>query len=69
MPEPSPVIVANLGSRGIAAFTVRSNGKPVAVINSEAMHNPEVRGQAGLALVAAGLDAGLVLGALHGIRR
>lgn len=68
MPGSSPVIVANLG-RGIAAFTARSNGRPVAVINSEAAHDPELRTQAGYALVGAGLDAGTVLGALNGVRR
>ena len=68
MPGTSPVIVANLG-RGIAAFTARSNGKPIAVINSEAMHDPEVRTQAGYALVGAGLDAGTALGAINGVRR
>lgn len=68
MPGNSPVIVANLG-RGIAAFTARSNGRPVAVINSEAAHNPELLAQAGYALVSAGLDAGTALGALNGVRR
>lgn len=68
MPGTSPVIVANLG-RGIAAFTARSNGKPIAVINSEAVRDPELRAQAGYALVAAGLDAGTTLGALNGVRR
>lgn len=68
MPGTSPVIVANLG-RGIAAFTARSNGRPIAVINSEAAHNPELLAQAGYALIGAGLDAGLALGAINGIRR
>jgi hypothetical protein len=68
MPGSSPVIVASLG-RGIAAFTARSNGQPVAVINSEAAHNPELLTQAGYALVGAGLDAGTALGALNGVRR
>lgn len=67
MPGNSPVIVANLG-RGIAAFTARSNGRPVAVINSEAAHDPELLAQAGYALVGAGLDAGTALGALNGVR-
>ena len=64
----SPVIVANLG-RGIAAFTARTGGRPVAVINTEVVRDPELRTQAGYALVAAGLDAGTALGALNGVRR
>lgn len=68
MPEPSPVIAANLG-RKIAAFTARIDGRPVAVINTEAADSAELRTQAAYALIGSGLDAGLVLGALHGIRR
>lgn len=69
MPESSPVIAANLG-RGIAAFTCRNgDGRPVAVINTEVAHHPELRTQAAYALAGAGFDAGLILGALHGVRR
>lgn len=71
MPETSsasPVITGNLGPK-VAAFTCRINGRPVAVINTEAAHQPELRTQAAFALIGAGLDAGLILGALHGIRR
>lgn len=67
MPELGPLITANLGRR-IAAFTTRINGRPTAVINVAAAHDPELRAQAGLALVAAGFDAGTTLGALNGVR-
>jgi hypothetical protein len=68
MPGSSPVIAANLG-RGIAALTLRIDGRPVAVINTEAARHPELRTEAAYALAGAGLDAGTILGALHGIRR
>jgi hypothetical protein len=68
MPGSSPVIAANLGTK-VAAFTCRIDGRPVAVINTEAAHNPELYTQAGCALVAAGFDAGTALGALYGVRR
>ena len=71
MPETSsagPVIAANLGAK-VAAFTCRIDGRPIAVINTEVAHRPELRTQAAFALAGAGLDAGLILGALHGIRR
>jgi hypothetical protein len=64
-----PVIAANLGAN-VAAFTCRNgDGRTVAVINTEAMHHPGLRTQAAYALAGAGLDAGLILGALHGVRR
>lgn len=68
MPESSTVLTGNLGPR-VAAFTTRIDGRPVAVINTEVRTNPELRTQAAFALVGAGLDAGLILGAIHGIRR
>ncbi|MEU7074688.1 hypothetical protein AB0B30_32725 [Streptomyces narbonensis] len=68
MPGSSQVITANLGAK-VAAFTCNINGRPVAVINTEAAHHPELRTQAAFALAGAGLDAGLILGALHGVRR
>jgi hypothetical protein len=64
-----PVITANLGAT-VAAFTCRNgDGRPVAVINTEAAHHPGLRTQAAFALAGAGFDAGIILGALHGIRR
>lgn len=69
MPEPIPVIAANLGTNKVAAFTCHINGRPVAVINTAAAHHPELRTQSAYALAGAGLDAGLILGALHGVRR
>ena len=68
MPESSTVLTGNLGAK-VAAYTCRINGRPVAVINTAAAHRPELRTQAAYALAGAGLDAGLILGALHGIRR
>lgn len=68
MPESSTVLTGNLGPK-VAAVTCRIDGRPVAVINTEASTNPEIRTQAAFALIGAGLDAGLILGALHGIRR
>lgn len=62
------VIAAELGTN-IAALTCRINGRPTAVINQAAAHNCQLRTQAAYALVGAGMDAGLVLGALHGVRR
>jgi len=67
MPESSTVLTGNLGPK-VAAFTTRIDGRPVAVINSEARVNPELRTQAAFALIGAGLDAGLVLGAIRGVR-
>ena len=62
------VITAELGPH-IAAFTCRIYGTPTAVINQAAAHNRQLRSQAAYALVGAGMDAGLALGALHGVRR
>ena len=67
MPESSTVITGNLGAK-VAAFACRIDGRPVAIINTEAAYRPELRTQAAFALVGAGLDAGLILGALHGVR-
>jgi hypothetical protein len=60
------VITADLGPH-IAAFTCRINGRPAAVVNRAAAHNPAMRTEALAALLRAGLDAGAILGALHGI--
>ncbi|GGT43687.1 hypothetical protein [Streptomyces purpureus] len=68
MPEKPAVVAANLGPR-VAAFTAHLHGRPVAVINSAAGRSPELRHQAVAALLGVGLDAGLILGALHGVRR
>ena len=62
-----PVITADLGTH-IAAFTCRIDGRPAAVVNSAAQHDKTLRTEALAALLCAGLDAGLILGALHGIR-
>ncbi|MEU7010408.1 hypothetical protein [Streptomyces sp. NPDC046332] len=68
MPETPSVVAANLGPK-VSAFTTQLNGKPVAVINREAGRSTELRHQAVAALLCAGLDAGLIVGALHGVRR
>ncbi|MFG2873336.1 hypothetical protein [Streptomyces sp. NPDC048338] len=68
MPEKPAVITANLGPK-VAAFTTSIHGKPAAVVNELAARNPELRHQAVCALLGVGLDAGLILGALHGVRR
>lgn len=67
MPEPR-VFTANLGPK-VAAVTAEIHGEPAAVINTEAARSRKLRHEAALALVCAGLDAGLIIGALHGIRR
>lgn len=61
-------ITADLGPR-VAAFTCRIDGLTVAVVNASVAHNPALRKQAAAALLCAGMDAGLILGALHGVRR
>lgn len=68
MPAVAHVISANLG-RKHAALTCHIGGRPAAVINTEALHNRELRAQATAALMGIGLDAGLILGALYGVRR
>jgi hypothetical protein len=61
-------ITADLGPN-VAALTCQIDGRPVAVINTATAHNPTMRTQAAAALLYAGMDAGLILGALHGVRR
>jgi hypothetical protein len=66
MPTTPTVLTADLGPH-TAAYTCHINGQPTAVINTAATHNTAMRTQAARALTRAGLDAGLILGALHGI--
>lgn len=61
------VTTADLGP-SVAALTCFIEGRPVAVVNTAAEHNPAIRTQAALALLSVGLDAGLVLGAVNGVR-
>lgn len=61
------VMSADLGPC-VAALTCYVEGKPVAVVNAAVKHNPAMRTQAAWALVSVGLDAGLVLGAISGVR-
>lgn len=62
------VVVADLQSPRVAAFTADLNGSPVAVVNSLARHDPAVREEAERALAAAGFDAETINEALYGIR-
>jgi hypothetical protein len=68
MPETPSVVTANLGPK-VAAYACRIDGKPAAVVNTQAAYDMTLRRQAAWALLCVGLDAGLILGALHGIRR
>lgn len=68
MPESSPVASADLGPN-VAAITLQIDGQPAAVINTAAAHDMTLRRQAAWALLCVGLDVGLIIGALHGIRR
>ena len=68
MREQPVVVTANLGPK-VAAFTTHLDGKPVAVVNDAAGRSTTLRHQAVAALLGVGLDAGLILGALHGVRR
>lgn len=66
MSEEARVVAAELGP-SVAAFTALSKGRRVAVVNTEIRHNPGMRAQAAWALVCMGMDAGAILGALHGV--
>ena len=68
MPMVHGILVATLVP-GVAAVTLRIRDKPVAVINSAAAHDASLRTQAAWSLACLGLDAGNILGALHGVRR
>jgi len=63
------VVVTDLQSRNVAAFTADMNGSPVAVVNALAREDPVVREEAKRALAAAGIDADTIHEVLHGIRR
>jgi hypothetical protein len=67
MPENATVVTADMGPT-VAAFTCRIHDRTAAVINAAARHDPVLRTQAAWALTSAGLDAGQVIGALHGVR-
>lgn len=63
------VLVADLGSANVAAFTADLNGIPVVVVHQLARYDPAVRAEAARALVAAGVEAETIHEVLHGIRR
>jgi len=68
MPEKPAVITADLGPTA-SVFIANHHGKPVAVINTEVGRSAALRHQAVCALLGAGLDAGLIFGVIHGVRR
>ena len=68
MPEPKQVVAADLPSN-LVSVTMQIDGKPTAVVNKAAARDMTLRRQAAWALLCVGLDAGLIIGALHGIRR
>lgn len=61
------VLTADLGPH-VAAVTCRINDQPVAIVNTAATRDNDLRKQAIWALIGAGVDAGLILGVLHGVR-
>lgn len=61
------VISAALGPN-VAAVTCRIDGRPTAVINTRSRTDARIRTQAALALLSCGIDAGLTMGALDGVR-
>jgi hypothetical protein len=63
------VLVADLGSANVAAFTADLNGNPVVVVHQLARSDPAVRAEATRVLVAAGVDEKTIHEVLHGIRR
>lgn len=67
MADRTRVLTADLGP-SVAAFTAYSHGRPVAVVNTAARHDPAIRTQAAWALLCVGMDAGAILGALNGVR-
>jgi hypothetical protein len=67
VPDKTRILTADLGPR-IAAFTCCIDGQPAAVVNTATGHDAGIRAQAALVLARAGLDADLIIGALHGIR-
>ena len=68
MPEDPAILSAPLGPR-VATVTGQLKGRTIAVVNTAAMHDVLLRSQAAWSLACLGLDAGNILGALHGVRR
>ncbi len=63
------VLVADLGSVKVAAFTADLNGIPVVVIHQLARADPAVRDEAVRLAATAGVEAETIHEVLHGIRR
>lgn len=63
-----PILTSAALGPHVAAVTARINGQPAAVVNTLTRTQPRMRVQAAVALLASGIDAGLALGALHGVR-
>lgn len=61
------IISEDLGPR-VAAFTCRTHGRPAAVINERAAHDPVLYTQAAWVLLCCGIDAAHTMGALSGVR-
>jgi hypothetical protein len=62
------IVVADLKTSRVAAFTADVNGSPIAVVNSLARRDPVVREEAAGALAAAGFDADTIHEVLYGVR-
>lgn len=62
------VLVADLGTPKVAAFTARLNGVRIAVVHPLAREDPAIRREAALALTAAGVDLETITEVLNGIR-
>jgi hypothetical protein len=65
--EPATVTTADLGPR-VAAVTAKIRGRPAAVINIRAAHDPDMCSQAAYALAEAGIEAARLSEVLDGIR-
>lgn len=63
-----PVVIAAALGQYVAAHICRINGRSTAVINTRARTDPNLRAQAVLVLLRAGIDAGHAMGAFDGIR-
>lgn len=65
----APIVITAALGLNVAALTCRINGRPTAVINTQARADPTLHTQAVMALLCCGIDAGQAMGALNGVRR
>jgi hypothetical protein len=63
------VLLADLGSPNVAAFTAELRGVPVVVVNQLARSDPAVGQEAARVLAAAGVEEESIREVLNGIRR